>query len=299
MISFQKLEWLKWPGIAEHQNLAMLVHAAYEAGKVLHAGFHSDYKSSVKADQSEECPFDLLAEKKALEIITTYRSGLKFFGEESKRQARPDQLKGKVAVFWDGIDGTTNFTRRIPVCSTTGNLTVPSGHDGSLELEAGVVHDFLHGEIFYALRSFGAYCNGERIQIPYREFSKSVITYAPLLDAGRKGKGEHEAAKVRAVRAAETTITDRSRRFGREFQSGGQELSYVACGRLDGYISSWTNPWDLGAGVLIVREAGGEATNIYGLDWQPGYDGVVAAGPGIHSQMLSILQEFFQPATSG
>jgi myo-inositol-1(or 4)-monophosphatase len=295
MIPFQELKWEDWPSAVNSRTLLPLVHAAYEAGRLLHTGFYSDYESSVKADQSEECPYDVQAEDRARKIITRY-TDVRVYGEEDKRHFRPNELKKQVAVFWDGVDGTTNFTRRIPVCNTTGNLAWPAGPDGSLELEAGVVYDFLHGEMFYALRGCGAFLNGQRLLIPEREFSKSVITYAPLRDAGRKGKGENEGAKVQALRASEVEITDASRRFGREFQSGGLELAWVASGRLDGYASSWTNPWDLGAGALIVREAGGKATNILGQDWQPGYDGVVAGSKTVHAAMLSILRKNYENA---
>lgn len=66
-------------------------------------------------------------------------------------------------------------------------------------------------------------------------------------------------------------ITKGSRRFHREFQSGGLELAWVASGKLDSYASAWTNPWDLSAGVLLVREANGIATNILGQESQPSY----------------------------
>lgn len=126
-----------------------------------------------------------------------------------------------------------------------------------------------------------------------RPYEESVISFAPLLDT-RKHKTEHETALVESVWQAMKKISQDSGRFHREFQSGGQELAWVASGKLDGFASSWTNPWDLSAGVLLVREAGGVATNILGQEWQPSYWGVIAGSKTVHAQMIETLKKIFK-----
>lgn len=291
MTRYQHLPWQTWPLVSEHRSLEMMVMAAIRAGRMLHTAFYSDYESHVKADQSEHTPFDIQAEKIAAKIVHRFDPDIKVIGEELSPKVTLAELQNVKVVAFDGIDGTTNFSRRIPLCNFTGNLSLPN-EAGEPELSVGVVYDFLHGELYYALKGHGSYCNGERISVnTSRAFTESLITFAPLLDV-RKGKGENEGRAVAALWGGMRAISQQSRRFHREFQSGGQELSWVACGRLDGYASSWTNPWDLGAGVLIVREAGGKATDIYGLDWQPSFEGVIAGSPQIHKEMVWIFQRY-------
>jgi myo-inositol-1(or 4)-monophosphatase len=284
MLPFQEVLYEKWPLVSSIPFLKTALNAAYEAGKMLYSAFYrDDYEVHVKADQSEFTPFDEKAERIASEIIRRSDPSVYIMGEEIAPKADPEVMRGKVVWAIDGIDGTTNFSRRIPVC----NFTLTRIVDGISDL--GVVYDFLHGEIYYAVRGGGAYCNGKPITVANRKFSESVITFAPLLDV-RQGKGKHERQLVEALWAGMKEISERSKRFHREFQSGGLELAWVASGRLDGYASSWTSPWDLSAGALLVREAGGVATNMYGKEWQPSYNGVIAGSPIVHKEMLSIFQ---------
>jgi myo-inositol-1(or 4)-monophosphatase len=123
------------------------------------------------------------------------------------------------------------------------------------EIAVGIVYDFLHNRLYYASKGNGAYLNGRRIQVKKRPFNQSLVTYAPLVDVrrlpdGAPAKGKYEDELVYALREGENKITIDSRRFERQYQSGGLELSWVATGQLDGYASSWTNPWDLSAEEL-------------------------------------------------
>lgn len=281
----QRREIEGWPLVCQDRELYIAIRSSLAAGRMLRHGFYSEFETYVKKDRSEYTPFDIRAERLAASMVRRIYPDAQITGEE----LTPNYSSFEQA-FWtfDGIDGTTNFSRGIPIC----NFNTSKNEKGKTRL--GVVYDFLNGALYYAVRGMGAYKNGEIIQVSLRRFDEAVIAFAPLLDV-REGKGEDEGALVEALWGGMREISERSGRFHREFQSGGLELAWVAEGRLDGYASSWTSPMDLSAGQLLVKEAGGKATNIFGESWRPGYYGVIAGNPHVHPQMLRIFQKHFKP----
>lgn len=275
-----------WPLVKDNPVLYTALTSSFAAGKMLKQAFFTNFETHVKKDQSEFTPFDVQAELIARRRIRKFDPAAVFLGEELSPN---EDVGGKDLWTIDGIDGTTNFSRGIPIWNFT-ETYVEAGR-----AQVGIVYVPLHQEIYYAVDGQGAYLNGKAIHVKERSYTESVITFAPLLDV-RKNKGEFEAAEVEALWKGMEEISKSSRRFHREFQSGGQELAWVASGRLDGYASSWTNPWDLSAGALLVREAGGIATNILGEEWHPSYWGVVAGSQTIHPEMLKILKQLFLEA---
>lgn len=275
-----------WPLVKDNPILKTALISSLSAGRMLKKAFFTNFESSVKQDQSEFTPFDTQAELLARRIIRKYDRAAVFLGEELSPN---EDVRGR--NFWtiDGIDGTTNFSRGIPIWNFT-ETYVEAGR-----ARVGIVYVPLHEEMYYAVDGQGAYLNGKAIHVKERPYTESVVTFAPLLDV-RKGKGESEYAEVEALWKGMEAISKSSRRFHREFQSGGQELAWVASGRLDGYASSWTNPWDLSAGALLVREAGGIATNILGEEWQPSYWGVIAGSQTVHPELLKVLNQLFLEA---
>ncbi len=276
-------DYLKWPEVENNADLAIALKASIEAGKFLKNAYYGTYETHVQDDKSEFTPYDQQAEHLAIDIIRTLEPNAVIMSEE----VAPNQdISG--GDFWvaDGIDGTTNFSRKIPIC----NFTLAKAESGIIKL--GVVYDFLNGDIYYALKDKGAYKNGEKISVNEKPFSESVISFAPLRYWGRD-KWDHEKEAVDAIRSAMDEVTDVSGRFHREFQSGGLELAWVSEGKLEGFASSWTSPWDLSAGVLLVQESGGIATNIYGEDWQPSFMGVIAGNQKVHPHLLFTIQKHF------
>lgn len=257
------------------------IEAAFASGRVLRDAFYSVYPTWVQGDRSEYTPFDAEAERITSSVIKQHDPSALILGEDISPS---EDVRGK--DFWaiDGIDDTTNFARRIPIC----NHTLAYVERGNTIV--GVVFDFLNNDLYYAVKGGGAFLNSQPIHVFERPFNASLITFAPLLDV-RKGKGETEGLEVEVLWEGMRKISEASRRFHREFQSGGLELAWVASGRLDGYASSWTNPWDLSAGALLVQEAGGIATNVFGDSWTPGYHGVIAGSKTVHAEMLRILRE--------
>ncbi|HVT01357.1 MAG TPA: inositol monophosphatase [Patescibacteria group bacterium] len=277
-------DYVRWPEVEQNESLKTAIEASLYAGELLRDAFNQKYDTALNPDSSDFTPFDKQAEIRARSIIQQHEPDAKFSSEELSPDF--DISEGN---FWtiDGIDGTTNFKLRIPIV----NFTLAKVEGGTTQV--GVVYDFLHNDLYYAVKDKGAFRNGEKIEVSSRPFKESVISFAPLRYYGRD-KWDEEKAAVEATRAGMDEITDVSGRFHRELQSGGLELAWIAEGRLDGFASSWTSPWDLSAGVLLVREAGGIVTNIYGEDWQPSFKGVIAGNREIQPQMLSIIQKHFK-----
>lgn len=273
----------KWPLVKNNPSLKVALGASILAGRMLKKYFNTKFETYTKQDQSEFTPFDIQAEKIAVKEIRKFYPKALFLNEELS----PDEnVKGK--NFWtiDGIDGTTNFSRGIPIW----NFTMAYVEKGRTKI--GIVNVPLEDKIYYVVEGEGAYCNGKPIKIIERPYKNSVISFAPLLDV-KRNKINNENALVESVWRGMRKISQDSGRFHREFQSGGQELAWVASGKLDGYASSWTNPWDLSAGVLLVREAGGVATNILGEEWQPSYMGVIAGSKTVHAEMIKVFNKLF------
>lgn len=287
---YSPIDFDKWPLIKEHDALALQLAIASEVGKTLYDAFYQGVKSHVGIDQSEQTTIEEEIEVRAREMIHQNYPNVSIMGEEVK----PDEdISGKHFFVIDPVDGTTNWTRGFPIC----NFTMAEAVDG--ELKSSIVYDFLHGTTYYAVKDGGAFKDGYPIYVSKRPFRESVICFAPLRDV-RKGKGEYEGSLVKALWDGMEDITIQSGRFHREIQSGALELAEVARGIWDGYASSWTNPWDLSGGVLLVKEGGGRATTMLGNDWQPRYKnkpnywGVIAGNSEVHGAMLPILQEHFE-----
>ncbi len=282
---YQELSFREWPHVKNNPDLELALKASVEVGRLLFNGFYSEYLSTLKADNSQLTPFDEQAELLAASIIKEKEADAIIQGEDST----PD-IDISSGSFWtiDGIDGTTNFSRRVPIC----NFTMAKVTEGMTKL--GVVHDFLHGLLYYGLEGSGAYENGQRIQVKERPFREFFGSFSPLLPV--RDTGVYEAQAVDAIRGGMAEISELSGRFDRQFQSGGQELAWIASGRSDGFACGWTSPWDLSAGVLMVREAGGRATDILGRDWQPSNWGVIAGTQTVHPIMIDVFRRRFLDA---
>lgn len=174
----------------------------------------------------------------------------------------------------DPIDGTTNFTHGVPPYA----VSIALQHRD--ELVVGVILDASRGELFTAVKGQGAYLNGARIEVsktavlddslvstgfPYRSFSH-VDTYLGVLRQFMK--------KTRGVRRPGAASID---------------LAYVACGRFDGFFETGLSPWDVAAGTVIVREAGGRVTDFKAQPEVLVKRQILATNGGLHDVCLELV----------
>lgn len=185
-------------------------------------------------------------------------------------------IKGDDDILWivDPLDGTTNYAHRFPVFSIS--IAVVNSKDTL----CGVVYNPISEELFKAVHGRGASLNA----LPIR------VSGTQLLDDSLLGTGFPYN-----IRETTETNLDHFREFAMRTQglrrcgSAALDLCFVACGRLDGFWELNLKPWDIAAGALIVREAGGVTTDFEGGEL--GMDGskVLASNGHLHSQMMEVL----------
>lgn len=179
----------------------------------------------------------------------------------------------------DPLDGTVNYMHRFPM------FCVSIGFVERGKLEAGVVYDPTREELFTARRGQGAFLNGRRIRVAScSAFDESLVATGFPFRA--KDKMDLYIGSFRKVFLKTGSI----RRAG----SAALDLAYVACGRMDGFWEMALQPWDMAAGALLVQEAGGRVTDLFGrrefLEW--GH--VLAGNRPIHRRLLRLLAPYFR-----
>jgi myo-inositol-1(or 4)-monophosphatase len=175
----------------------------------------------------------------------------------------------------DPLDGTTNFLHGLPFWA----ISIALEKEG--EIVAGIVYEPVRDEMFWAEKGAGAWNNHQRLRVSgRRKLDEAVIaTGLPF-----KGRGNHAEylPQLQAVMAETAGV----RRFG----SAALDLAYVAAGRFDGYWESHVQPWDVAAGLLMVTEAGGFASEIGGGRNPLAGESVLAANSHLHLLLGKVLR---------
>ena len=223
----------------------------------------------------------------AIDLVTEFdrRSEALIVGE--LRRAFPDHAiraeegsgntsTGEYEWLVDPLDGTTNFAHGFPVFAVSLALT----RRGQLVL--GVVYDPLRDELFTAEAGHGATLNSSVIKVSSQtELGLSLLATGFPYDV--RTNPHNNFAQFRQFQLRAQAV----RRAG----SAALDCAWVAAGRMDGYWEFRMNPWDVGAGALLVREAGGRVTTAEGDENFLGRDSIVASNGPIHAQMLRVLRE--------
>jgi len=214
---------------------------------------------------------DLKAERTLRAELTKARPRFGFLMEETGAVAGED---GKHRWIIDPIDGTTNFLHGIP------HFAISIGLEMEGEIIAGLVYNPIVEEVFYAEKGQGAFLNDKRLRVSSRNrMSESVIaTGIPF--HGRPG---HEPFLQQLGRVMQSVAG--VRRMG----SASLDLAYVAAGRYEGFWETGLQPWDIAAGILLVREAGGFITDFKGGKDVLHTGNVVAANPKLHKDLLELV----------
>ncbi|MHB8193221.1 MAG: inositol monophosphatase family protein [Bellilinea sp.] len=255
-------------------TLNQVIEWAHQAGAILRSGFRQDIQIHHKGPIDLVTEMDHRSEAYLLKEITSAFPDHAIFSEESGR------LNGAHDQQWyvDPLDGTVNYAHGIPIFS----VSIAYAVDGELQL--GVVYDPIHDETYAAERGKGATLNGTPIH-PTRvnQMIDGLLVTGFPYTMRSPDEPDNLALFTRFAKIAQGM-----RRLG----SAALDLCYVAEGRLDGYWEIGLQPYDLAAGVLILREAGGTVTRITGETevLTPPCD-VVAANPLLHARMLDVIQE--------
>jgi len=206
-------------------------------------------------------------------------------------KARPDygflleeggEVAGKDSVHrWiiDPLDGTTNFIHAIPYfCISIG---LEKCEQGKSEIIAAVIFDPIHNELFSAEKGKGAFLNSRRLAVSTRP----TLADAMLITGTPRPlpQGPDVFSLFKALAQSGGTV--------RDFGAAALDLANVAAGRIDACWLPLIQPWDIAAGLLLVREAGGTVTELGGQQANTYSSGVLAGNPAIHSAMSSLLSK--------
>jgi myo-inositol-1(or 4)-monophosphatase len=177
----------------------------------------------------------------------------------------------------DPLDGTTNFAHGFPVYNVT------LGLERAGELVAGVIYDPTRDEMFAAELGGGAFLNRQRIQV-----TKTARVEDSLSATGFPSRKRHQNINVHFYHQL-AMLSHGVRRAG----AAAIDLAYVACGRLDFFWEFGLNPWDVAAGILVVREAGGLCTDMQGAPVDLRGAHILADNTILHEEVLAIFREIY------
>jgi myo-inositol-1(or 4)-monophosphatase len=218
---------------------------------------------------------DLAAQEIIVNLIRSRHPDHEVLAEEDHRS--PEQNVSRWLV--DPLDGTTNFIHGFPVFA----VSVALEHKDSIVL--GAVYDPCRKELFLAQTGQGASLNGRSIQVSTRRRQNDALVATAFPWRERALLSRYLEAFTRVF----TKVSD-IRRGG----SAALDLAYVACGRCEGFWEVGLSPWDIAAGHLLVKEAGGNISDFTGGENHIWVGDVVAGNPPIHNFLLEIIQEVFR-----
>jgi len=174
----------------------------------------------------------------------------------------------------DPIDGTMNFLNGIP------QFAISIGYEEKGEITCGVIFNPIINEMFVAEKGSGAYLNNSRIRVS----NKKKIKDALLVTGGPK-----RASKIKNKIFSEYINVSNEVSNVRKFGSAALDMAYVACGRFDGYWQRELNYWDIAAGVIVIKEAGG-FINFFDEDKNnPLKKNIIASNSNIHSELIDLI----------
>ena len=244
--------------------------AALRAGQILVERFQGEKKITQKGRGNIVTDIDMLVEKETISLLQREFPDFGILGEETAG-VRADE--GYVWII-DPLDGTRNYASGVPFFS----LVIALAHDGDVIL--GINYDPIRQEMFLAQKGKGAFLNGE----PITPSQKSTVQECILgFDLGYNNERALNALKLlQSLWPGMQTI--------RVMGSAALGISYAAAGRIDLYFHHQLEPWDIAAGILLVKEAGGVITNRHGAPISPYGDGLIACNAVLHAEFLRLTE---------
>jgi len=247
-----------------HPYLNIAVSAARRAGTIITRHFEQPEKLNVyeKGLNDLVTTADRAAENAIIETISKAYPHHGILGEETGSHPGNEFV-------WiiDPIDGTMNFVHGFPQFAVS-IAVKQKGH-----IEHGVIYDPISQDLFTASRGAGAQLNNKRIRISHREELKSALV------------GTDSSTPIEILESILNRCAD-----VRKVGSAALNLAYVAAGRLDGFWDLGLKPWDMAAGILIVREAGGFVSDFEGENNFFESGEIIAGTRKIHAELLDIIR---------
>ena len=261
----------------------VMVKAARRAGRSLKRdlGEIENLQVSLTGPANFVSLADKRAEQMLCEDLDKARPGYGFIGEEGGTREGTDASHTWIV---DPLDGTTNFLHGIP------HFAVSIALERAGAMVAAVTYNPANDELFVAERGKGAFLNDQRLRVAARRRTIDGVVGCGLPHYGR-GDAEH-------LRAARYEIAAAQRNFAglRRYGAASLDLAWVAAGRLDAYWERNLSPWDMAAGILLVREAGGFVSDADGGDAIMAKGAIVAGNDTMHRELIRLLREAAETA---
>jgi myo-inositol-1(or 4)-monophosphatase len=235
-----------------------------------------DFGEIEKLQVSKKGPGDFVTnsdkrtEKIIINELSLARPDYSFLAEESGLSNKSNEFRWII----DPIDGTTNFLHGIP------NFAISIGLEKNKEIICGMIFNPITNEMFYAEKGKGAYLNNSRIRVSSRKNIDEcvVLTGGPVL-----------SYKNKEIFFKEYEIVTRNVAATRKLGSSALDLAYLASGRCDGVFERNLNYWDIAAGIIIVKEAGGTITDLKGGDKYIEERNLLGTNSKIDKELISLL----------
>jgi myo-inositol-1(or 4)-monophosphatase len=254
--------------------LTVMIKAARQASRALKRDFGEveHLQVSLKGPANFVTAADRKAEETLRAELAKARPGYGFLGEEGGRVEGPDKTHTWIV---DPLDGTTNFLHGIP------QFAISIALQREEMIVAGLIYNPANDELFTAERGKGAFLNDKRLRVAGRRRLADAVVGCGLPHYGRG-----DLALGRLELAAVQERVAGLRRFG----AAALDFAWVAAGRLDVYWERNLSPWDMAAGILLVREAGGFVTDVDGADGMFGKRHIVAGNETIQRELQRLLK---------
>ncbi len=254
--------------------LTVMIQAAQKAGRALIRDFgeveHLQVSRKGPADFVSRA--DTMAEQIVVDELKKARPGYGFLLEEGGEIAGSDTSNRWLV---DPLDGTTNFLHGIA------HFAVSVALERDRKIEAGVVYEPVGDQLYFAERGQGAFLGDRRLRVSARRDPTASIfaTGIPFM-----GRPDHEPflGQLKAVMAGTAGV----RRFG----TASLDLAFVAAGRFDGFWEQGLSPWDMAAGIILVREAGGMVTDMKGRDQMLERGDIIATNSELDREFRALLR---------
>ena len=246
-------------------NLNIMIKASEKASKGLIRDFGEleQLQVSIKGPSDFVTNADIKAEKIIIDELTKSRKNYSILSEESGSKENKD-----IDNVWiiDPIDGTINFLHGVP------HFAISIALKSNNEIVSGLIYDPIKDEMFYAEKNNGAYFNNKRIRVSKRKKIEECLF----------ASGEIDNENIKQKINSKLSI--------RIAGSAALDMAYVASGRYDGYFQKNLNLWDIAAGIIIVKEAGGQVNDL-NLKQNNNID-ITASSSSINEKLLKNLINF-------
>jgi myo-inositol-1(or 4)-monophosphatase len=254
--------------------LNVMIAAARKTARALKRDFGELEKLqvSLKGPANFVSSADRRAEETLYQELSKARPGYGFLGEEGGAREGADKSHRWIV---DPLDGTTNFLHGIP------QFAISIALEREHAIIAGLIYNPANDEMFIAEKGKGAFMNEQRIRVAGRKRLADAVIACGLPHIGR---GDLVLARQETGAVQEQVAG--LRRFG----AAALDLAWVAAGRLDGYWERDIKPWDIAAGLILLREAGGFVSDCDGGDDMFAKGHVAAGNDAIHKELLGVLK---------